>query len=190
MKRTKRVAFAICLLAAFMTQPALVAAATPDPTGSDATARANLINVSNGQMPAKTYEEFKRFLDKHPDFTRSDAVSGDTRTMTYTYVDGSIVVLSEPVKGKTAGISPQFAFPDCGWFQICIGLDPSEQSALLAGGTALVIIALCTPPGTPWCLAAGVFLPAATAWLSSHPLCAHYLVYTVFPVPGQFRACY
>lgn len=189
MKRTIQVAFAIWLLAALSTQSAFAAASTPTDSRGDSATMAAPVAGATGQMDTKTYEGLKKALDKHPDFSRADSIVGDTRTLTYTYLDGSKVVLAEPARGRTGGIAPQLSVGGCGWFTVCVWLDQSEQAALIAGGAAFLGVVLCTafPPACPFTSAA---LAGAAAWLTYHPLCQNYLVIEVLPFPGTFKGCY
>lgn len=177
------------VLALMYAEPA-VAAARPT-AGPSVTAPSATLAGGDRAM----YEQFKAYLTSSPDFSRQMQVAGNTRIWTFTYQGpvshsvGDKFVLQEPVGSAGAAISPQLSVGGCGFLQVCVWLNQTDQIYLEQFGVGFIAAVICSlaPPMCPF--AAGA---AAAAWqyLSNHSLCPNYLVITLFPWPGTVVGCY
>jgi hypothetical protein len=191
MKRALGVVLLNLVLTVAVAQPVGVAAASATAVGSQATpASVPLAGGPAGQLSPEMYAGIKAALNRSPDFSRTVSVSGNTRTLTYTYRTGSAFVFTEPVGNTSqAAVSPNLGVGGCNFLTICVYLDRSDQTVIAAGGAAFLAQALCMafPPACP--IAWGAMTSAAT-WLAFHPYCSHMLVITLFPWPGSIISCY
>ncbi len=159
------------------------------------TAAASPKTPTSPAPPRAAYEALKAALNADPDFARTVTVSGDTRTLTYTYrgpvvkADGESVVLAEPANSGGSGVSPQLSVGGCGWFTVCVWFNRSDQSMLETGGVAFIAAVICGI-AEPMCPFASAAAGAAAYYLSSHTLCPNYLVVELFPWPGPVMGCY
>lgn len=137
------------------------------------------------------WEQMKADLNADPNLTRTETSANGTRTLTYTSSDGFALVLSEPAeKRSTGGITPQFSVGGCGWFNVCIYLNRTDQGALAAGAAAFLAVAICVIPAVGWigCAAVAAALAIAQHYIATNGFCRRTLQIGLLP-PGRDLKC-
>lgn len=165
-----------------------VSAATPisgDPAGGSST-------QSSTQMTPQQWATIKADLNASS-LPRTVTVSGGIRTFTYTLPSGSSLVLSEPVgpqPGVPAEVTSQLGVGVCGFFNVCVYLNRTDQGALAAGGAAFLAIAICAIPAVGWisCAAVTSALVVAAFYIAAYGFCPRDLQVGLIP-PGSDVRC-
>lgn len=138
------------------------------------------------------YYRAKAALDANTALVKTVTVSGSTLTITYTSLfSGGAIVLAEPVQRTSKGIQPQFSVVGCGWFDVCIRLDRTDQAVLAAGGAAWLAVAICAVPAVGWisCATVTAALTIAAGYIAVNGLCRSTLQVGLLP-PGRDFACW
>lgn len=123
--------------------------------------------------------------------------SGFTRTATpvtggteYTYVhrDGVVLALAVP-SAKPGGPSADLRAAGCGFLQVCVYFNRTDQGALLAGSTAALATAICAIPavGTVGCAFVVGAVAAAAFYVNENGRCPNELQVRVFPSVGKIE---
>lgn len=116
----------------------------------------------------------------------SRPVAGGTE-FTYTHVNGTVLALAVP--STTSTPSPDLRAGGCGFLQLCIFFNRSDQAALLSGAGAGIAAAICrlaTITG-PACGLAAAVVAVATYYLIENGRCPGDLRVRILPFVGQER---
>lgn len=124
-----------------------------------------------------TYADYRVLFDAldNSDVARTEEVVDGVRVVTFT-IDGSSLSLADVRQSEyTTMISV-----GVGYYGPYVQFNQTDQRALIAGGTAAIVIAICAISAGTACAMAGVIVAAATVYLQEQGTCSngrHYRVY-------------
>jgi hypothetical protein len=185
-----RAAFVLAAFTFMIIGPGVVAAAAQASTSvgaRHAVASQPTKNGSAGQMTRQAFERLKSSLDSSRDLTRHVSIRGGTKTFTYTSRSGSSLVLAKPV--GSAVVHQKLGLGGCGWFQVCLYLNRTDQGALAAGAAAGIAAAACLLGGPVVCVGVAVAVAVAAFYIGAHGFCRNKLQVELIPFPGSNVAC-
>lgn len=76
-----------------------------------------------------------------------------------------------PVGARAAGGGQDIGIGGCGFLQNCVYLNQQDQRALIAGGAAAIVLAICAA-GPPACAVATVIGAVAFVYVGDHGICS------------------
>jgi hypothetical protein len=162
-------------------------------SGVAAASPAQKVAAPTNQVPAAQWNALKASLNADKNLTVSVTVSGGTRTYTYTTQSGSTFVMTEPSGSRALAIQPKMGLGGCGWFQLCVFLNQTDQRALAAGLLAAEGILLCglLSETLIGCAIVTGVLAAAYVYIDAHGICSNNRQeqVEVLPFPGTNIGC-
>lgn len=162
--------------------PALATTSAP----AAAVAPAPVSDPETETMTRQDWTALKAGLNSSSDFTRQVVVAGGVRTMTYTHTGGSQLELREPV-GKVSEVSPELSVGGCGFLQVCVYFNRTDQGAILAGAAAAIAAAICLVASPAGCIVASAAVAIAFYYLTENGRCPSRLRVRLLPSPGGAR---
>lgn len=165
----------------------LQSSAAPVATVTPASAAATVASAPTPEtMTPEQYQQLKAGLSASKAFTKSESTSGGVRTLSFQYTNGTVLTLQEPVSGPPT-VTTSIRVGGCGFLQLCVYLNRTDQGALAAGGAAGLAIAICAIPavGTAACAFVAAALTAAAYYIAAHGFCKKELRVRIFPSPGK-----
>ncbi len=160
-------------------QQAAASAAPRVPSASTAT------SLAGTAMTAKEYQALKATLDAAPTMHRSVTVVGNVRTFTYVSATGLSLSLQFPVTGKVR--AGKLSAGGCGFLQLCIYFNRTDQGAIAAGAAAGLGVLICAVTSPVGCAAAAAVLAIAAYYIDHYGFCRNQLRVRILPVPGSAR---
>ena len=125
-------------------------------TTAPASAAATVASAPAAQtMTLKEYQQLKAGLSASKDFTKSKSTKGGVTTLNFHYTNGTVLTLQEPASGPRS-VTSFIRAGGCGFLQLCVYLNRTDQGALAAGGAAGLTIAICAIPAVGWAACAVV----------------------------------
>lgn len=163
-------------------------------TGAAAASPIQKVPTPANQVPTAQWNALKASLNADKNLTASVSVSSGTRTYKYTTTSGSSFVLTEPAgTTKPLAVKPMMGLGGCGWFQVCVFLNKTDQKALAAGLMAAEGILLCAvlSESIIGCAIVTGVLAAAYVYIDAHGICPNNRQeqVEVLPFPGTNIAC-
>ena len=159
--------------------PAAQAAPPSARTNSASTASAS---TASATMTVGDYLALKRSLDASPTLRRSVGVSAGARTFTYSAANGVALSLQFPVSGSTS--RPKLGVGGCGFLQLCVYFNRTDQGAVAAGAAAGLGVLICAVTSPAGCAAAAVVLAMAANYIDHFGICRNQLGVRILPFPG------
>jgi len=183
--RTLLMAPLVALAVALSQQAVAPAAHAAPPSGASAgTVSAGTVSAGTASttMSLKDYRALERDLDANPTLRRSVRVSAGVRTLTYAAADGVALSLQFPVSSTTP--SPKLGVGGCGFLQLCVYFNRTDQGAIAAGAAAGLAVLICAVTSPAGCAAAAVVLAMAAYYIDHFGICRNQLRVRILPFPG------
>ncbi|MFD2027637.1 hypothetical protein [Promicromonospora aerolata] len=117
-----------------------------------------------------TYEDYRVLFDTldHSDATRTEEVIDGVRVVTFTIDDSSLTLADVNESEYSTQISVGMGF-----YGPYVQFNQTDQRALIAGGTAAIVIGICAISAGTACGVAGVIVSAATVYLTENGTCSN-----------------
>jgi hypothetical protein len=138
--------------------------------------------AGNSQLPTAEFYALKTRLEAPGSgfIYTSRPVAGGTE-FTYRHTDGTVLALAVP--SSTSPPSSNLRAGGCGFLQLCIYFNRSDQRAIINGITAGLAAAICSRVPGAGCAYASAVLAIAASYLADHGICSNELRVRILPIP-------